>query len=80
MEYVIRRGGLSDAVAAAELWLKARRAAIDVIPAPVHSDDEVCEWFSRYVVRRCEFWIAQRAVERRNEERAPDIQYAWRRR
>ena len=29
------------------------------IPAPVHDDDEVREWFASHVVRDCELWIAE---------------------
>ena len=55
----IRRGGVADASAAADLWLRARKAALGVIPAPVHSDDEVRWWFTEHVVPALELWVAE---------------------
>jgi GNAT superfamily N-acetyltransferase len=55
----IRRAGPGDAEAAAELWLRARRAATGAIPAPVHTDAEVREWFASHVLPRCELWLAE---------------------
>jgi hypothetical protein len=37
MPLTIRRAGPDDAGAAADLWLRARKAALDAIPAPVHT-------------------------------------------
>jgi GNAT superfamily N-acetyltransferase len=54
-----RRGGEADAAAAADLWLRARRAAAGAIPPTVHSDDEVRGWFASHVVRETELWIAE---------------------
>jgi GNAT superfamily N-acetyltransferase len=59
---VIRRGTEADAGAAADLWLRARKAAIDVIPHPVHRDDEVRAWFASHVVRNMELWVAEDAT------------------
>jgi hypothetical protein len=50
MPVIFRRGTEADARAAADLWLRARKAAIDVIPPPVHHDDEVRAWFASHVV------------------------------
>src|SRR3954471_22293206 len=59
MGIAIRRGGDGDARAAAELWLAARKAALGVIPAPVHDDDDVRDWFASHVVRVYELWVAE---------------------
>jgi len=59
MDVTLRRGAATDARAAADLWLGARKAALGVIPAPVHSDDEVRAWFASHVVRESELWIAE---------------------
>lgn len=54
----LRRGLASDAGEMADLWLRARAAAVPHIPAPVHSDDEVRSWFSTVVVPEREAWVA----------------------
>jgi len=51
-----RRGGEADAAAAAELWLRARRAAVGSIPPTVHGDDEVRAWFA---ASDAELWVAE---------------------
>jgi hypothetical protein len=56
---VVRRGTKADALAAADLWLRARKAALEVIPQPVHSDDDVRAWFASHVVRDTELWVAE---------------------
>jgi GNAT superfamily N-acetyltransferase len=61
LEIQVRRGAPADARAAADLWLRARKAALDTIPAPVHSDDEVRGWFASHVVTETELWIAEDA-------------------
>jgi GNAT superfamily N-acetyltransferase len=55
----IRRGAERDARAAADLWLRARKAALGAIPAPVHDADNVRGWFASHVVRECELWVAE---------------------
>jgi GNAT superfamily N-acetyltransferase len=55
---VLRRGTGADAAAAAELWLRARRAAVGAIPPPVHGDDDVRAWFASRVVRDAELFLA----------------------
>ena len=57
----LRRGAQPDARAAADLYMRARRAAADdMIPQlPVHSDDEVRAWFAGHVIRDCELWVAE---------------------
>ena len=59
MDVGFRRGTGADARAAADLWLRARKAALDAIPAPVHSDDEVRAWFASHVAGETELWIAE---------------------
>ena len=55
----LRRGGPADATAAADLWLRARAAAVGAIPAPIHPDDEVRDWFASHVVASLELWLAE---------------------
>jgi GNAT superfamily N-acetyltransferase len=54
-----RRGTKADARAAAELWLRARKAAVGAIPEPVHDDDDVRTWFASHVVCNTELWVAE---------------------
>jgi GNAT superfamily N-acetyltransferase len=55
----LRRADAADAGAVAEVWLRARRAAVPAIPAPVHPDDEVRQHFQRVVVPTTETWLAE---------------------
>jgi GNAT superfamily N-acetyltransferase len=57
-DVVVRRGTAADALAAAEVWLRSRKAAIPAIPAPVHSDDDVRRHFRTTIVSHREFWVA----------------------
>jgi GNAT superfamily N-acetyltransferase len=57
-----RRGTVADARAAADLWLRARTAALGAIPQTVHRDDDVRAWFASHVVCETELWIAQDPV------------------
>ena len=59
MPVTFRRGTEADARAAADLWLRARKAAIHAIPPPVHDDDDVRAWFASHVVRATELWVAE---------------------
>ena len=63
MHVIIRRARPSDAEAAAELYLRARRAGAlrGTIPALVHGDTDVREWVSRRVIPTLECWLAERA-------------------
>jgi hypothetical protein len=45
--------------AAADLWLRARKAAFGPIPPPVHHDGEVRAWFASQVVGKMELWVAE---------------------
>jgi GNAT superfamily N-acetyltransferase len=44
---------------AADLWLRAREAAVGAIPAPVHDDEDVRGWFASHVVPDTELWVAE---------------------
>ena len=59
MDVSHRRATDDDARAAADLWLRARRAALGAIPPPAHDDDDVREWFASHVVRETELWLAE---------------------
>jgi GNAT superfamily N-acetyltransferase len=59
MPFIFRRGTEADARAAADLWLRARQAAVGVIPRAVHCDDDVRAWFASHVVRNTELWVAE---------------------
>lgn len=66
MQVITRRARSADAAAAAELYLRARRAGTDAgtIPPLVHGDDEVRGWVARAVIPRLECWLAERESER----------------
>jgi GNAT superfamily N-acetyltransferase len=53
----IRRAELSEASEVADLWLRSRRASIPAIPAPVHSDDDVHDWFLSVVIPKGATWV-----------------------
>ena len=61
MKPAIRRGGAEDARAAADLYLRAREAALRAgsIPAGVHHDDDVRGYFASHIVEDCELWVAE---------------------
>ena len=61
MTPAIRRGGRADARAAADLYLRARAAALRAgsIPAGVHDDDDVRGYFASHIVEDCELWVAE---------------------
>ena len=58
----IRRGEAGDARAVADLYLRAREAALRAgsIPAGVHDDDDVRGYFASHIVEHCELWVAER--------------------
>src|SRR5512133_1166927 len=60
MQPAIRRGGPGDARAAADLYLRAREAALQAgsIPPGVHDDDEG-GYFASHIVEDCELWVAE---------------------
>lgn len=59
MTIAIRRGEPCDAPAAAELYLRARKAAAGAIPALAHDDDDVRGFFAGVVVAERELWLAE---------------------
>ena len=59
MTLTIRCGDARDARAAADLWVRAREAAIPAIPPPVHDADDVRGYFASHVVGECELWVAE---------------------
>jgi GNAT superfamily N-acetyltransferase len=59
VELTLRRGTDRDAEAVAELYLRARKAAIPVIPMTAHTDDEVRAWIAEIVIPRTEVWVAE---------------------
>ena len=61
MTPAIRRGQAHDARAAADLYLRAREAALRAgsIPASVHDDDDVRGYFASRIVEDCELWVAE---------------------
>jgi GNAT superfamily N-acetyltransferase len=61
MKPAIRRGGPRDARAAADLYLRARAAALSAgsIPPGVHDADNVRGYFASHIVEDCELWVAE---------------------
>jgi GNAT superfamily N-acetyltransferase len=61
MEPAIRRGEVADARDAADLYLRAREAALRAgsIPPSVHDDEDVRGYFASHIVEDCELWVAQ---------------------
>ena len=58
-EVNLRRAGADDAVAAAEVLIRSREAAIGAIPATVHSDEEIMRWVETGLIPHCDVWIAE---------------------
>ena len=58
MPVIFRRATDADARAAADLWLRARNAALGVIRT-VDCDDDVRDWFGSHVVPNTELWVAE---------------------
>lgn len=54
----IRRAALEDAAAAADLYLRARRAAEPAIPPGVHDDADVHRWMRERLVAPGHVWLA----------------------
>ena len=52
-----RRAGPGEAAAVADLYLRARHAAVPAIPPPVHADDDVRRWFTEVVLPEREVWV-----------------------
>lgn len=58
-----RRAGPTEAAVVAELYLRARHAAVPAIPPLVHDDDEVRRWFAEVVLPQREVWVVGAAGE-----------------
>src|SRR6185312_12536756 len=56
---ILRRAGDADAVAAAEVLIRSREAALGAIPASVHSDEEIMRWVQTGLIPHCDVWIAE---------------------
>jgi GNAT superfamily N-acetyltransferase len=52
-----RRAQPDDALAVADVWLRSRHASVPAIPAPVHGDEEVREYFALVVLPERETWV-----------------------
>jgi GNAT superfamily N-acetyltransferase len=63
MRVMIRRATSSDAVPAADLYLRARRdgSAAGTIPPLAHDDDDVRRWVAGRVIPKLECWLAETA-------------------
>lgn len=53
----IRRAMTHEAGALADVWLRSRAAAVPSIPPPVHTDNEVREWFAAIVLPTLDVWV-----------------------
>jgi GNAT superfamily N-acetyltransferase len=54
----VRRAVEADAEQVADLYLRARRAAVAFIPMTAHPEDDVRRWIAAHVIPRCEAWVA----------------------
>lgn len=57
-DLVLRLAGPEDLAEIAELYIATRRDAAPQMPAPVHDDAEIRDWFARTGVEK-EIWIAE---------------------
>jgi GNAT superfamily N-acetyltransferase len=60
----LRRAGVEDARAVADILIRSRLAAGDAIPPGVHSDAETREWVRSVVIPEREVWLAEDAEGR----------------
>lgn len=58
-DIVVRRAELDDAGAIAEVWLRSRHASTPAIPPPVHTKDEVLEFFATIVLPERDVWVLE---------------------
>ncbi|MEV5508804.1 GNAT family N-acetyltransferase [Streptomyces orinoci] len=56
-DVVLRRAGSTDALAAADVWLRSFDAALPSVRR-AHDDAEVRDWFSSVLVPQYETWVA----------------------
>lgn len=59
VDFVLRRGTEDDVVEVAELYVRARMAAIPAIPLMVHTDEETRSWIAQRVIPQTELWVAE---------------------
>jgi len=59
MHVAFRPGTAADASRGANLWLRARTAAVGAMPPPAHDAEDVHRWFASHVVRDTEWWVAE---------------------
>jgi GNAT superfamily N-acetyltransferase len=52
-----RRAKREEAAGVAAVWLRSRQASIPAIPPPVHTDEEVHEFFATVVLPERETWV-----------------------
>ena len=55
----LRRAVAADAGPIADVWLRSRHAALPAVPASMHPDDDVRQWFATVVVPIEETWLAE---------------------
>lgn len=55
----VRRAHVEEADAVAYVWLRSRVASIPAIPPPVHSSEQVREYFRLIVLRAQDVWVVE---------------------
>lgn len=58
VDLTLRPGDAVDLAEVAELYIATRRASVPAIPAPVHTDSEIRDWFAGLVGSK-EIWVAE---------------------
>jgi GNAT superfamily N-acetyltransferase len=52
-----RRANQDEAAGVAAVWLRSRQASIPAIPPPVHTDEDVHDFFATVVLPQRETWV-----------------------
>lgn len=60
----VRPLAAEDCDEAAAVWWRSRIAAIPLIPAPVHTEDEVRRWFGDVLLQDAQSWVAVSDTDR----------------
>ena len=60
----VRRAEPTESRAVADVWLRSRHASVPAIPAPVHPDEEVRQWFRDVVLPTRDVWVAVEPTDR----------------
>jgi GNAT superfamily N-acetyltransferase len=55
----VRRADSDEASELANLWLRSRTASVPAIPAPVHSQSEVRDWFEEVILPTMDVWVTE---------------------